>query len=56
MTRKQLIAAINREKKALTKSRDNLRNLVEEIGMLGDNSEDALRALEDAADALSQNL
>lgn len=55
-TRKQLVAAIEREKRIIAKSRDTLRGLVDDVHELTENADEAIDNLENAADALSRTL
>lgn len=56
MTRKQLIAAMEREKKKIAASRDKLRELLDEYRQIDDDATDALDSLEYAVEALSRQV
>lgn len=53
-TIKALVKQIDRKKVALSKLRDELRDLEGDLGQFGDDAEEALTNLTDATDALSR--
>lgn len=55
-TKKALLAKVNKATDALVKQRDDLRELKDEVEALFECCDEAIRSLEDAADALSKYL
>jgi hypothetical protein len=54
VTNKQIIAELERRKKALAAERDKLRKFEDEISELADTADRAMEALEVAIDSLSE--
>lgn len=55
-TKRSILREVNRHKAAIAKHRDALRDLIEDAEAVSESCDDAVRSLESAADALSQNL
>ena len=54
MTMQQILRKIEKMKTKLAKNRDELRELISDLGQLGDDTDEAIALLDDAADALSK--